>query len=850
MARKPGSPTPPRGADTLSATTLTSHPTVSREPVLPEDATAPPWHSTSDWVCDPMRYQIMGEHGRGGLGLVSRAHDRRLRRDIAIKELISRGGVSEVRFLREALITARLEHPGIVPVHEAGRWPDGTPFYAMKLVAGRPLRELIAERPTVAQRIGLLHHVIAVADALAYAHRRNIIHRDLKPSNVIVGEFGETIVIDWGLAKEVTAPEHSAGTAPSPVDGDRGLTATGSILGTPAYMAPEQQRGEPVDQRADVFAIGAMLWELCALEKVPPAEPTRRRILRRAGIDQDLATIIEKALHPDADLRYPDAGALAADLKAFKSGARIAARSYSPLAMLAHWTRRHRALALSVAAALAVAVSATVLYVRNIAVERDRADAALVQAESAKTAAVKAGIATEAALADQMLKHAELLVATDPSAALDVLAHYRGADQVQRKLLEAEAVGRGVARMHANPHTSAVLWARGFPDQSVATLGVDGAVAITSAAGAVTVLARDGANKATFAYAATRRILAYVCRGEHICLVDFSGPVPAISAPIGGLDPDGLAFSPSEARLAAVGHDGTVKIWEISDLQRPVEQLRARGTGWNAAFLDEQTLAVGDVTKISVVSGPHAPAQIAVSLTTLDVSQDRHAMAFGTGDGTGLLVDAAARRIGEVKLCVGSVGTVQFVPGTPQIAYGCKNGIVGLWDLAKSTVAPIASLQGAVDYLAVSSDRRELAAGGSSGIVSVIDLQGGIVTSYLGHNLRISGLAAPDAAYPFFVSSDVNAASGSGPGRARWRGSRSPRRCRCSTCSCSATPPPPWCPPPARGCASRRRLACARPSTSPPRRFSRGRPTEPTSRPMASVARSSCGTAAWPGGPS
>src|SRR3954466_6828416 len=121
---------------------------------------------------NPDRYHIMGEHGRGGLGRVSRAHDRELGRDVAVKELISRNPVDEIRFLREALITARLEHPGIVPVHEAGRWPDGTPFYAMKLVSGRSLRDLIAERPVEA-RIGLLHHVIAVADAIAYAHGRN-----------------------------------------------------------------------------------------------------------------------------------------------------------------------------------------------------------------------------------------------------------------------------------------------------------------------------------------------------------------------------------------------------------------------------------------------------------------------------------------------------------------------------------------------------------------------------------------------------------------------------------------------------------------------------------------------------
>ncbi|HSS01402.1 MAG TPA: serine/threonine-protein kinase, partial [Kofleriaceae bacterium] len=272
------------------------------------------------------RYEILGEHGRGGIGRVSRAHDRELGREVAIKELISRGRLSEARFLREALITARLEHPGIVPVHEAGRWPDGTPFYAMKLVAGRPLRDLIAERPTVDQRVGLLHHVIAVADAIAYAHGRNIIHRDLKPANVIVGDFGETIVIDWGLAKDLSATEDTFDEGgPFREVHDRELTRAGAVLGTPAYMAPEQERGERVDQRADVFAIGAMLWELCSLQKTPPTNLRQRnRILRRAGIDQDLAVIINKALDPDRDRRYPGAGALAADLKAFKSGARIA----------------------------------------------------------------------------------------------------------------------------------------------------------------------------------------------------------------------------------------------------------------------------------------------------------------------------------------------------------------------------------------------------------------------------------------------------------------------------------------------------------------------------------------------
>jgi hypothetical protein len=366
---------------------------------------------------DPDRYEIVGEHGRGGLGVVSRAHDRELGRNVAIKKLLKRGDLGEVRFLREAMITARLEHPGIVPVHEAGRWPDGTPFYVMKLVAGRSLKELIEERTTVDERLGLLHHVIAVADAVAYAHRRKIIHRDLKPANVIAGDFGETIVIDWGLAKDLNAADDG------PVDGGTyrvaahdELTVEGSVLGTPLYMAPEQARGEPVDQRADVYAIGAMLWELCSLKRVPPVDPRQfERELRRAQIDADLAAIIIKALSHEPERRYRDAGELAADLKAFKSGARIGARRYSLLAMLAHWIRRHRPLAISVSAAAAVAITAAIWFVRNIAVERDRADAALVDAQAQRARA-------DGERDKARLSEAAALLETDPTRARELLA--------------------------------------------------------------------------------------------------------------------------------------------------------------------------------------------------------------------------------------------------------------------------------------------------------------------------------------------------------------------------------------------------------------------------------------------
>ncbi len=369
---------------------------------------------------DPARYDILGEHGRGGLGRVFRARDREMGRDVAVKELLNRGASSELRFFREALITARLEHPGIVPVHEAGRWPDGTPFYVMKLVAGRPLKVLFENARTVEARLALLPHILAVADAIAYAHDRKIIHRDLKPANVIVGEFGETVVIDWGLAKDISpeaeddepaedGPYRTA--APTP-----GVTVAGSVLGTPAYMAPEQARGELVDERADVYAIGAMLFQVCTGEKTPPTDVYKlHHSLGRSGVDVDLVSIVRKACAPEAGGRYRDAGKLAADLRAFAAGARVLARHYSAGALVSHWVKRHKRLAAAVVAVVAVIAAVAVVAFVSITGSRNRA-------RQAKAAAEARGHEAQRSLAGAYLQRASAeLDGRQPGRALPLL---------------------------------------------------------------------------------------------------------------------------------------------------------------------------------------------------------------------------------------------------------------------------------------------------------------------------------------------------------------------------------------------------------------------------------------------
>jgi WD40 repeat protein len=642
-------------------------PTRTSEPVAtatPGPAPAPGSRAIgTTQVRDPERYQIIGEHGRGGLGRVSRAHDHELGRDIAIKELISRGHVGEVRFVREALITARLEHPGIVPIYEAGRWPDGTPFYAMKLVAGRSLRELIAERPTIAQRIGLLHHVIAVADAIAYAHGRNIIHRDLKPANVIVGDFGETIVIDWGLAKDLSAAEETTvGGGPFRANRDDGLTSTGSVLGTPAYMAPEQGRGERVDQRADVFAIGAMLWELCALKKVPPTEPhLRHRTLRRSGIDNDLVTIIDKALDPDPARRYPDAGALAADLKAFKSGARIAARSYSLFAMLAHWIRRHRKLAVAATATVALGVVGSALFVRNIAVERDRADTAFERVEATKN--------------DLVLEHAELLLHSDPTAALAALSGYRGDDTQRRRRIVAEARGRGVAIAAVTPHSDVIWLVAGINADQIISVGDDRRVRVTQG-GTSTTLAADVGLGDLVRYAPSKHLLAYPSVPAGIALLDLNTRTPKKLSTIHAL---GLELSQDGSRLAALDDHDELIVWSLEP--QPVMIYHARFPGVSAVrFATPTRIIVQNRTTMQVVSLDTTPTPIITreisNVAGFDAQSD--AVVVGFDDGRMAILSPALTALESLAVCRKVLSYVRFVPSSKQVAFACQDGVAGL----------------------------------------------------------------------------------------------------------------------------------------------------------------------------
>lgn len=241
-------------------------------------AAALPWTSRE-------RYRILGVVGCGGFGRILRARDEVLGRELAIKELIKRDRASEARFVQEIRLTALLSHPGVVPLYDAGRWPNGALFYAMKLIEGRSLKACMALASTAAERLRLLPHLVAVADTLAFSHGEGVVHRDIKPSNILVGSFGETVVIDWGLAATVDALRTAAS---EPRARER------ASVGTPHFMAPERVRGAFGDERSDIFALGVILRELIS--------PRSAAALRE---------VVDKATHEQPAQRYESAAEFA-----------------------------------------------------------------------------------------------------------------------------------------------------------------------------------------------------------------------------------------------------------------------------------------------------------------------------------------------------------------------------------------------------------------------------------------------------------------------------------------------------------------------------------------------------------
>jgi serine/threonine protein kinase/tetratricopeptide (TPR) repeat protein len=383
-----------------------------------------PHGTTAERPPSTHRYQVVRPHARGGLGDVFVALDTELHREVALKEIRPQHAHdprSRSRFVQEAEITGGLEHPGVVPVYGLGSHGDGRPFYAMRFIRGDSLQEAIErfhKRPVVGQRPPgfdslafrqLLGRFVDVCQAVAYAHSRGVLHRDLKPANIMLGPYGETLVVDWGVAKvvgrESSGDAATAGSAGEPTlapGSGVAATAAGAALGTPAYMSPEQAAGK-VDElgpATDVYSLGATLYALlvgqppvagtdvgAVLRKVQQGDWPAPRAVNPA-VPPALDAICRKAMAPRPAERYATPLALAGDLEHWLADEPVSALREPPGARACRWARKHPGPVAGLAAAvlvglLGLGISAPVLGQKNHELERARrAEADRAEAET------------------------------------------------------------------------------------------------------------------------------------------------------------------------------------------------------------------------------------------------------------------------------------------------------------------------------------------------------------------------------------------------------------------------------------------------------------------------------------
>jgi WD40 repeat protein/serine/threonine protein kinase len=671
-------------------------------PELPDTRPSDPAGEASEieglGTIDPEHYLISQEFARGGLGRILRAFDRRLGRQVALKELISRTPNLEGRFNREVMLTARLQHPSIVPVYEAGRWPSGDPFYAMKLVDGRSLADIIEDRDSLEGRLALLPAVIDVAEAIAYAHSERIIHRDLKPANVLLGPFGETVVIDWGLAKDLRAADKvNVGTAPPNGDSPapRGYdTADGIIVGTVHYMPPEQAYAKDVDERSDVYALGAILYEVLTglrpYEDVPSEEVLRMvRSSPPKPVDElaprvpsELVTIVEKAMARRPGDRYPTAQEMAEELKRFTTGQLVGAHHYTLFETLWRFVDKN-------SAAFTVGFTAFLLLLA-------------FSAWSFGNVAEQKRVAEER-VREMVLEKASSLLETDPTSAL---AWLKQLDEIPAgaATIAADALDRGVARFVFRGHQGPVdALSIASNSRTVASVGADRTLRIWDLDDGTerefvghtdrttnVALSRDGRWAATSSNDLTVR-LWNLETGEVRVLRGHTGKVQRV------------LFSPNDRRLVSLGSDDTIRIWPVGE--------------------DSEALV-------------------------LKATSDRNLDATFTPNGESLVTSSHQGSIvvwdlesGHARTLIGHEGTVESIAISPdgmQLASGGSDGTVRLWFLASGDSDVVSRHQAMVRSVRFSPDGKYLASAGLDQVVKLLDLSTWRTKDLTGHEERIT----------------------------------------------------------------------------------------------------------------
>lgn len=344
------------------------------------------------------RYEALEEYARGGMGVVYQARDSQIGRNVAIKHLQSHyknDSNAFTRFVNEARLAGKLEHPGVVPVYDMGESESGTPYYSMKLVEGKTFESLINElhkRDSAAKLRDLLSVLISVSRTIAYAHDRQVIHRDLKPANIIVGNYGENIVLDWGLAKELDASEvveDSTSTEPA-IE----LTQVGTVMGTPAYMAPEQAKGDlsSINELTDIYALGAMLFHVLSgqppitnreeFERLSQGSLAANALEFQKPVPEPLNAICRKAMAFKPTQRYQSANKFADELELYLADEPISAYRDPLSTKMWRWARKHSRMVTSAVFIILLASIASVAvgFVRQAQIAQRRQQISNIEA--------------------------------------------------------------------------------------------------------------------------------------------------------------------------------------------------------------------------------------------------------------------------------------------------------------------------------------------------------------------------------------------------------------------------------------------------------------------------------------